>query len=461
MKDTKRQFVRCAFYDHTAMQQQFEKMASQGWLIEKISAYFWTYKRIEPTNLHITVTYFPSASEFDPGPSEKQQMMEEFAARDGWKLLTRWGQIQVFCNESEDPTPIETDPVIQVNTIWRAMKKNLLPSHLMILALCLYQLAFNGYRLFTEMVDFLSTPYLLSSIPLWVLLLLAEINELITCFRWHRKAKPAAENGIFLPVKTNRFITFALILSCLVVLFNTLQLPSGFRTFSIIWIAVILSIIVIANLLKRWLKRNGASKGTNYTLTILLIIVMTFVFLGILTAYILRNGMDDGRTPVDSYERNGWTFEIYDEPMPLYVEDLMEIGDSTWSRERNKHNETFLLSRSEYRQGHIQGGPEGLKDLFYTIVDIKQPFLYDTIKQAMLNERQDEVHGDVIFIDHYEPIDATIWKASAAYQLHWSDSILDTYLICWENRIVEIKFYWDPTPEQIELVVDKLKNSMK
>ena len=457
MRDTKRQIVRCAFYDQTAMQKQFEKMASQGWLIEKISGYLWTYRKIEPTDLHITVTYFPNASEFDPGPSESQQMMEEFAARDGWKLLTRWGQIQVFCNESEDPTPIETDPVTQVNTIWRAMKKNLIPSHLMVLALCLYQLIFNGYRLFTEMVDFLSTPYLLSSIPLWILLLLAEINELITCFRWHRKAKPAAENGIFLPVKTNRFITFALILSCLVVLFNTLQLPSGFRTFSLIWMAVILSIILIANLLKRWLKRNGASKGTNYTLTILLIIVLTFVFLGILTAFILRSGLDDGRTPVDSYERNGWTFEIYDEPMPLYVEDLMEIGDSTWSRERNKHNETLLVSRSEYRQDYVKGGPEGLKDLAYTIVDIKLPILYDTIKEAMLRERQDEVHGDVIFIDHYEPIDASLWEASVAYQLHWSDSILDTYLICLDNRIVEIKFYWDPTPEQIEIVVEKLK----
>ncbi len=40
MKDKKRQFVRCAFYDQTAMQKQFEKMASQGWLIEKINAYF-------------------------------------------------------------------------------------------------------------------------------------------------------------------------------------------------------------------------------------------------------------------------------------------------------------------------------------------------------------------------------------------------------------------------------------
>ena len=226
MRDTKRQIVRCAFYDQTAMEKQFEKMASEGWLIDKISAYFWTYRRVDPTNLHITVTYFPNASEFDPGPKQR-------------------------------------------------------------------------------------------------------------------------------------------------------------------------------------LKRAGASKGTNYTLTILLIIVMTLVFLGILTAYILRNGVDDGRTPVDSYEKNGWIFEIYDEPMPLYVEDLMEIGDSTWSRERNKHNETLLLSRSEYRQDHVKGGPEGLKDLAYTVVDVKIPFLYDTVKDAMLNERQDEVHGDVIFIDHYEPIDAT------------------------------------------------------
>ena len=222
-------------------------------------------------------------------------------------------------------------------------------------------------------------------------------------------------------------------------------------------IAMIIGIIVIANLAKGWLKRAGASKGTNYTLTILLIIILTFVFLGILTVYILRNGPDDGRIPVDSYEQNGWTFNIYNEPMPLYVEDLMEIGDSTWSRERNRHDETILVSRSEYRQDHVKGGPAGLKDLAYTIVDIKFPFLYETAKQAMLDERQDEIHDDYIFIDHYEPIDATIWEASAAHQLHWSDSILNTYLICWKNRIVEIKFYWEPTPEQIAIAVEKLK----
>lgn len=457
MKDKKRQIVRYAFYDQTAMQSHFEKMASEGWLIENINSYFWQYRPIEPQKLHISVTYFPDASEFDPAPSDKQQMMEDFAARDGWKLLARWGQMQVFCNDAEEPTPIETDPATQVETIYRAMKKNLIPGHVMILLLSVYQLAFNGYRVFSEMIDFLSTPYLLASLPVWLLILLAEINELVTCFRWYRKAKPAAENGIFLPVKTNHFITFTLLLSCAFVLISTIQLPGEIRFVSFAWVAVIIGIILISHLVKRWLKKAGASRGTNYTLTILVTILLTIVFLIGMIFYILRYGLDDGREPVGSYEINGWLFDIYDDEMPLYVEDLMEIGDSEWSRECNKHNETVLLSKAEYRQRHVQGGPDSLSDLEYTIVDVKIPGLYDTVKQSMLNERQDEVHGDFVFTDHYEPVDAAFWDAEEAYQLHWSGSILNTYLICWENRIVEIKFYWEPTPEQIAIVVEKLK----
>ncbi len=457
MKNTKRQFTRFAFYDQTAMEKHFEMMASEGWLIEKISAYFLHYRRIEPQKLHFTVTYFPDASEFDPGPKDKHKMMEDFAARDGWKLLTRWGQMQVFCNEAEKPIPMETDAVTQVENIYRSMKKNLLPAHLMILALAIWQLFFNGHRAFTEMVDFLSSPHLLASLPIWLLLLLTEIYEILNCYLWYRKAKPAAENGVFIPVKTNHFISFTLILSCVFVLIATIFLPSELRFVSLCWIAIVVGINLIGNVVKRKLKKAGASKGLNYTVTILIIILLTFTLLTGLVVFILRYGLDDGREPVGSYDINGWTFEIYNEEMPLYVEDMMDIGDSEWSRERNEHNETFLLSKSEYRQNHVQGGPEGLKDLEYTIIDIKVPALYDIVKQSILNERQDEVYDDVIFTDHYEPVDATLWKADEAYQVHWSGTILDTYLICWENRIVEIKFYWQPTPEQIAIVVDKLK----
>ena len=458
MKDTRRQITRYAFYDQTAMQNHFEKMALEGWLIEKINAYFLQFRRIEPQKLHIAVTYFPDASEFDPAPSDKQRMMEDFAAKDGWKLLLRWGQMQVFCNDAKEPTPIETDPVTQVETIYRAMKKNLLPTHSLMLALAIYQLIFNGYRMISDPVDFLSTTYLLASLPVWLLIFLAEINEILSCFGWHRKAKPAAENGVFIPVRTNHFLTFTLLLSSAFVLLSTILLPNELRFVSLSWAAIIFGITLFGHGLKYKLKKAGFSRGFNYAITIFITILLSVSFLIGLVFVIMRFGLEDGREPVDSYERNGWTFQIYDEPMPLYVEDMMEIGDSTWSRERNVHNETLLLAVSEYRQNYIQGGPEGLRDLEYTIIDIKMPALYDTIKESLLNERQDEVYDDYIFTDHYEPVDATIWNANEAYQLHWSGSILNTYLICWENRIVEIKFYWQPTPEQIAVVVEKLKN---
>ena len=458
MKDTKRQMIRYAFYDQSALQTHFEEMAEKGWLIEKVNSFFFQFRRITPQKLHFCVTYFPDASEFDPAPSEKQRMMEAFAAKDGWKLLTRWGQMQIFCNDTDEPVPIETDPVTQVETIFRAMKKNLLPAHLSMLLLAIYQLVFNSYRAFQEPVEFLSTPHLFTSLPVWILILLAEIKEIVTCFFWYRKAKPAAARGIFLPVKTNYTITIALLLSCLFALISTLQLPDSLRMVSLVWIVFIIGIIWLSHKIKQKLKNVGVTRGANYTITVLFTIFTTLLFLGGLVFFVIQHGLDDGKQPVGTYEHNGWTFEIYDDKMPLYVEDMVKVENAEWSKEQKLHNETFLLEVTEYEQDHIRGGPERVSlQIDYRIIDIKLPFLYNTIKQSLLNERQDEIHDDFIFTDHYEPIDAAPWQALEAYQLHWSGSILSQYLVCFENRIVEIGFYWEATPEQIAIAAEKLR----
>ncbi|MBR4036702.1 MAG: hypothetical protein IKJ05_08270 [Oscillospiraceae bacterium] len=39
--------------------------------------------------------------------------------------------MQIFYNENENPVPLETDPMVQVNTIHSAMKKNFIPSSLL------------------------------------------------------------------------------------------------------------------------------------------------------------------------------------------------------------------------------------------------------------------------------------------------------------------------------------------
>ena len=52
-----------------------------------------------------------------------------------------------------------------------------------------------------------------------------------------------------------------------------------------------------------------------------------------------------------------------------------------------------------------------------------------------------------------------ICDADEAYQLHWSDSILDSYIVCWGNRIVEVKFFWDATENEIRTAAAILKKA--
>jgi len=123
-----------------------------------------------------------------------------------------------------------------------------------------------------------------------------------------------------------------------------------------------------------------------------------------------------------------------------------------------------VLSYSVYEQNNIPDGnktTDAAKDLQYCITDVKIPLLFDTIKKAVLDSRQDDVSkgGEVIFTDHFEPIDPSVWGADEAYQLHWSDTLLNTYLVCWGNRIVEIKFYWEASEDEIRTAAEILKNA--
>ena len=69
MKNRKRRVELLSFYDHVGISRHLEKMAAKGWMLEKITNLGWVYRRIEPKQLHFTVSYYSKASEFDPEPT--------------------------------------------------------------------------------------------------------------------------------------------------------------------------------------------------------------------------------------------------------------------------------------------------------------------------------------------------------------------------------------------------------
>lgn len=69
MSETRRCLANFSFYDQKGIEKKLEQMAAQGWMINQPGGLFWTFRKIRPQQLRFAVTYFPSASEFDPTPA--------------------------------------------------------------------------------------------------------------------------------------------------------------------------------------------------------------------------------------------------------------------------------------------------------------------------------------------------------------------------------------------------------
>lgn len=460
MKETKKILCHFSFYDQVRIQEKLEEMAEQGWMVDKPGNFTWTFKRMEPKKLRFSVTYFPSASEFDPGPTDGELTKLDFCEQDGWVLAVKWGVMQIFYNENENAVPIETEPVAQVENVKKSMRKNVLFPHLFEVLLIAWYMFMQVSWIRRDLVEYLSDPLRVYQIPMWVCLLLACLYEIGFYFHWTRKAKRMAEeDGIFLPIKSNIRASYILLtFSFLMILFafgsSRRYLIGGF-----IWSGVMCLIIFSVNVIKKKLKQKGVSRKVNMAISLGSVFLLTVLFMSVLVSAVISSGISLTRNsePVGSYEHNGGIRYIYDDPMPLVIEDLMEM-DGRWSKESD-HQETGLVSFTEYEQRALWTEPQEVPNLSYTIIDVKVAFLQDFIRQSILNSRQDEVHDDFVFTDHYEPVDVSVWGADAAYQLHWSDSIMDTYLLFWDDRIVEIKFYWEPTTEQMEKAAEVLRQS--
>lgn len=454
MKEAKRCICNFSFYDQQAIQEKLEDMARQGWTLEKTGSFFWTYRRTEPKTLRFCVTYFPTASEFDPCPTQGELTKLDYCRQDGWELVARWSVMQIFSSEDPDAVPIETEPVAQVENLRRSMRKNVLFPQAVLCVLLLWNVFMRVFLWRRDPVGELSDPASLYTTLMFAVLTLACLYEIGFYFQWTRKARRAAEeDGVFLPVRSRPEASWVLVIFSLLfvpLVYSTQKIPLGFAAFLL---CGVMAINVIGNLLKKVLKKQGASRFVNRTLSSAAVVLLTFILLGLMTAAIFRGGLsfDGEHTVVGTYELYGRMRDICNDPLPLEVEDLADVN-ARWSKEAD-HQETVLLSSTEYRQHAIPVEGNDVPDdheLEYTVADVKWDFLRGFVREAVLNARQDKLHGDYVFPNHYEPMDPSPWGLDVAYQLHWGNDVLNGYLFFKGNRIVELTFYWEPTPEQLE-----------
>lgn len=453
MRKTKRRMETLSFYDRTGVERHLEQMAEKGWMIDRISNLGWVYRRIEPQKLQFSVTYYPKASDFDPGPSEDQQVYHAFSAHAGWKYVCSWAQMQIFCTNQPDPVPIETDPELELQTIHAAMVKGFLVPYGILLVIALVWSAMLVHDVLYDPIGLFSSTTNLFLMVVWPLLALLFIVEIVAYLRWRSRAKKAAACGEFIDTPNTRRFQRIVYWLCMLafavqILYNVTAGSSMLRVTSIAMVLYVFVLMVAVQGVKQLLKRKKVSRGVNRAVTLTVDVVLAFGMLAVIVFGTLRateNGWLDRNTSAD-------------EP-PLMLEDLW--GDALPDAD-------YIVSWMDdvsplvgvYNACQWASPIDGVEipSLDYMIVEVKLSALYGLCRAQRLAAQNDD--SEVEALQHTcTPCDAAPWGANEAWQLGGHDTgQSDRYLLCYADRIVEIFFNWTPTDAQKAIVGEKLGN---
>lgn len=430
MRKTKYAIVRFSFYDRTGIQNYLESQARKGWMLEKIGAFTWKFRRIEPENIHFAVTYFPGATAYDPYPSFHQEQFGEFCAHAGWLPAASNAQMQIFYNESDTPVPIETDAMMEVQNIHKAMKKSFLPSYIVLLLCALLNLSTFLVDLNSSVVNTLSSGAALFRGLAWLTVALMELLEIGSYLIWRRKAlKAAQQDGSFVETRSPRKLITALLLLLLAafwILFGSLTGPMMLVTAGAM--ALTVGIIAVTSLVRDKMKSAGVGKEENRIATTIITVVLTVAVIFLVTVLIfdMQDQNWDGAHSAEEYQYAISTYLRYLDPMPLRAEDLMGETDDKYSYYMETQS-TIFLRKTFAEQYHILGS-DGEYRLKYTILDVKLPLIYD----ACLEEYLDGT---------YREVDAEIWGVDSAYRRYLQGAWQNNYLLCTGDRIIILITY--------------------
>jgi len=326
----------------------------------------------------------------------------------------------------------------------------MLPANFLLLGAILLNLGINAAQLLDDPVDFLSSGFQLGMLPFWLLLAAVQAYEIGYYFLWLRRARRAAEDGVFLSSGRGRRWVWAMlglaILLLVVSSVGSLFQPQGL----VLWTICYAVILLLVTLARDAMKQRGFSRGINRAVSIGLCFLLTFVFLAGSAAILIRTG-GLGRSAPEEYQFQGHTFHAWHDAIPLKVEQLDPGAEGVRYSTRAEVDETFLLSRRRYSQDRLLAEDPGAPELEYAILEVKAPFLYDLCLDAMLEE-------DPIFEEEYRPVDPAPWGAARAWRLYRHGEPSGWYLLAWENRVAQVRpSRLDLTPERMKVLGEALR----
>lgn len=451
-----------AFYDDQGIARHLERMAQKGWMIERINNYFWTYRRIEPQRLRFAVTYFPEASDFNPGPTENQQTFQEYCESAGWRFAVQWCQMQIFYSENSDAVPLETEEPIRLQNIHRCMRKNFLPGNIAVMILMTILLLLQMVSVPRDLLSLLAENTRLITITLLLLAILSEAGMLLGYYFWRRRSLRAVANGgsCVQGGRIQRWLGRPVWL--LVILLAALYLYSvgSYWPLVLICAAVLAGISALTLAARAIMRKKGFAKETNIAATVVLILLLSLSFNLVLQGasdWMRDSGLFE-KQPAYIYTTqtgsSSWDWEVYADPIPLKVEDLRPTDYPHYSYELTERSSPFVSVLKASQTG-FPDGYENDERLLYTVVRLKQEVWFRPVLESMLRaEERFRYDGEQ---DTFLLVEAPQWGAEEVYQRHIDGQPQPEYYVCYvPDCILQLDLSWEPTAQEITVIREKL-----
>lgn len=407
MKEKKITFKQFMFFDRSGIKKYMEKMARQGWLLKKINIFGYEFKRIEPKEIKFAVTYFSDGTKDNENLSEKELEYKEFCEYSGWKFVAKKGKMQIYCNENINPVELETDAVVEVETIHNTMKNSFLRAYYVMIILGLINIIGWFADILENTISVLMDNFRFIGALCGVFQIVIGIIGLAVYYSWYKKAKKKAEfDGRFVETKG----------------------------------------------------AGNVEIGIFAIFIILLIGSIGFSFIKL---------KENERKPVDTYVSNGVEYEIFKDDVPLTSSDIWEVDKEYYSSKVTEYSSIFA-NVYDIEENVIYNSEESLDypNINYRITEfkvsgIKNLWLEDLLKEY--NEKRISKGNNLhLFCDYVVEVENEIWEAEKVYRQgsSLSGGATNGYIVCWEDKILEIKFsvLGEVEDEIIKKVVEKFKD---
>ena len=220
----------------------------------------------------------------------------------------------------------------------------------------------------------------------------------------------------------------------------------------------LVGVIAAVNGIKLFMQKMNVSAETNKTISWLLVVFGTMIAVVVILGGIVSNVNDEydvGKPHVATYEFAGITHYVYDDPIPLTLEQLGIDADYEYRSRAQDVTESMLITVYNGQEIAPWGTPvKNPPELYYTLTIPRFKALTEHCAADILDDQRIRgLYGEVVAVDTEH------WSAEAAYGcVDEDDTEPRYYILIYADRIVEISFPSVPTEEQIQTAVSVLKN---